>query len=88
MYSVIIGARSALFTPMKDLGLIIIDEEHDQSFKQDKVTPYYHARNTSLMRAKFADIPIVMGSATPSMEMYHQKITKNINTSSYVWPIM
>ena len=78
VYSVIIGARSALFTPMKDLGLIIIDEEHDQSFKQDRVTPYYHARNTALMRAKFAGIPIVMGSATPSMEMYYQKITKNI----------
>jgi primosomal protein N' (replication factor Y) (superfamily II helicase) len=77
-FSIIIGARSALFSPMKNLGLIIIDEEHDYSYKQDRVAPYYHARNTALMRAKFANIPIVLGSATPSMEMYYQKISKKI----------
>ena len=77
-FSIIIGARSALFTPMKSLGLIIVDEEHDYSYKQDRVSPYYHARNTALMRAKFANIPIVLGSATPSMEMYYQKITKKV----------
>lgn len=77
-FSIIVGARSALFAPMKNLGLIIIDEEHDYSYKQDRVTPYYHARNTALMRAKYAKIPIVLGSATPSMEMYYQKITKKI----------
>ena len=77
-FSIIVGARSALFTPMQNLGLIIVDEEHDFSYKQERVTPFYHARNTALMRAKFARIPIVLGSATPSMEMYYQKIKNKI----------
>lgn len=66
----VIGTRSAIFTPMPALGLIIIDEEHDTSFKQmDGVR--YHARDTALMRAFIKQIPIVLGSATPSLESLH-----------------
>ena len=66
----VIGTRSAIFTPMPTLGLIVIDEEHDASLKQmDGVR--YHARDTALMRAHVARIPIILGSATPSLESLH-----------------
>lgn len=66
----VIGTRAAIFTPMPDLGVIIIDEEHDASFKQmDRVR--YSARDTALMRAFTANIPIILGSATPSLESLH-----------------
>lgn len=64
---IVIGTRSAVFTPLDKLGLIIIDEEHDASYKQIEGLKY-HARNIALVRAKKALIPIVMGSATPSLE--------------------
>lgn len=64
---VLIGTRSALFTPMPELGLVIIDEEHDASFKQQEGFRY-HARDLALVRAKNKNIPIVLGSATPSLE--------------------
>ncbi|TNF33927.1 MAG: primosomal protein N' [Gammaproteobacteria bacterium] len=67
---VVIGTRSALFTPMPDLGLIIIDEEHDASLKQQEGFRY-HARDLALVRARNAGIPIVLGSATPSLESLH-----------------
>jgi primosomal protein N' (replication factor Y) len=64
---IIMGTRSALFTPLSHPGLIIIDEEHDSSFKQQKGLRY-HARDLALMRAKFENIPIILGSATASLE--------------------
>lgn len=64
---IIIGTRSAIFTPLKNIGLIIIDEEHDNSYKQQDGLRY-HARSVALIRAQKAKIPIVLGSATPSLE--------------------
>lgn len=66
----VIGARSALFAPVQNLGLIIIDEEHDSSYKQTDEMPCYHARDTAVMRAFFEKCPIILASATPSIESY------------------
>ncbi len=68
--SVLIGARSAIFCPMKNLGLIIVDEEHESSFKQWERL-HYNARDASVMLAKLHNCPIVLGSATPSLETWH-----------------
>lgn len=68
--SILIGTRSAIFTPIPDLGLIILDEEHDSSFKQQEGIRY-HARNIAIMTAKQNDIPIILGSATPCLESLH-----------------
>ncbi|MFO0965467.1 MAG: primosomal protein N' [Gemmataceae bacterium] len=67
---VIVGARSAVFAPARRLGLVVIDEEHESSFKQDNV-PRYHARDVAIMRARMEDVPILLGSATPSLESWH-----------------
>ncbi len=69
--SVVIGPRSAIFAPTPRLGLIILDEEHETSFKQDTI-PRYHARDVALHRSFLEQIPLVLGSATPSLESWHR----------------
>ena len=73
-FKVVIGARSAIFTPLKNLGLVVIDEEQDHSYKQDSNTPRYHARDVALMRGKIHKIPVLLASATPSLESYYNHI--------------
>ena len=75
---IVIGARSALFLPFSDLGLIIIDEEHEASFKQFDPAPRYHARDSAMVLAKFHNANCLLGSATPSLESY-----KNAKENKY-----
>lgn len=75
-YDVILGARSAVFLPFTRLGLIIVDEEHETSFKQQAPAPRYHARSTAIMLARmYEGAKVLLGTATPSMESYHNACT-------------
>ncbi len=74
---VVVGARSALFAPVQDLGLVVVDEEHDASLKQDEA-PRYHARDVALWRAKNEGAVCVLGSATPSLESRHNAMRKKL----------
>lgn len=89
---VVVGARSAIFAPLKNIGVIIIDEEHEASYKQDS-NPRYHARDVALLRAKYNQAVLVLGSATPSLEsraragkgVYHfLQLTKRANPQAQI----
>lgn len=73
-YKVVIGVRSAIFLPFKDLGLFVVDEEHDHSFKQAEPNPRYHARDLAAYAARLWNAQIVLGSATPSFETYYNAL--------------
>ena len=83
------GARSAIFAPLGNLGMIVIDEEHEPSFKQDTV-PRYHAREVAEQRAAHAQIPLVLGSATPSLEAWQRTVTgglpARVSSEPYLGP--
>jgi primosomal protein N' (replication factor Y) len=74
-YDVILGARSALFLPFQQLGLVVIDEEHETSYKQQDPAPRYHARSAAIMLAQMYGAKVVLGTATPSLESYHNAKT-------------
>lgn len=81
---IIIGTRSAIFAPLPKLGLIILDEEHDSSFKQDQPSPCYHARKVAQWRAELENCPLILGSATPSLESWLEIKQKNQQNRFYL----
>lgn len=75
-YKLVLGARSAIFLPFNQLGLIIVDEEHESSFKQQDPAPRYHARDSAVVLSKIHQAKLLMGTATPSLESYHNALNK------------
>jgi primosomal protein N' (replication factor Y) (superfamily II helicase) len=69
---VVVGPRAALFAPVADLGIIILDEEHESAYKQEEIRPTYHAREVALVLGQILRIPVVLGSATPSVESFYR----------------
>ena len=76
---IVIGARSAIFAPLDNIGIIIIDEEHSDSYKQSDKNPRYSAKNIAILRAKYHDAKVVMGSATPTMESMYRGLNNTFN---------
>ena len=74
-YKIIIGVRSSIFMPFANLGLIVIDEEHDQSYRQSDPSPRYHGKNTAIMYAHFQGAKTLLGSATPAIESYYNALS-------------
>lgn len=70
-YDIVIGARSAIFAPLKHLGLVLLDEEHEQSYKQENV-PRFHAREVAIQRCRYSGAQLILGSATPSLESFYK----------------
>jgi len=75
-YNLVIGPRSALFAPLQEIGLIVVDEEHDQSYKQSDLVPKYNGRDAAIIRAMHSGCPVLLGSATPSVESMHNALNK------------
>ncbi len=71
-FDLIVGVRSSIFLPFSNLGLVIVDEEHESSYKQAEPAPRYHARDSAMVMAKMHDAQVLLGSATPSLETYYQ----------------
>ncbi|WP_240920446.1 primosomal protein N' [Erysipelothrix sp. HDW6A] len=71
--NILVGTRSAVFMPFKELGLIVMDEEHDTSYKQEN-TPYYHTRDVAIWRSEYHNCPLLLGSASPSLETYARSL--------------
>lgn len=72
---IVVGARSAIFSPVSNLGLIVVDEEHEASYKQSDEMPHYHARDVAVMRGKIENAVVLLGSATPALESYHNALS-------------
>ena len=69
---IVVGPRSAIFAPLSNLGIIVVDEEHETSYKQDAPAPRYHAREVAVKRAELANCPVILGTATPSLESFYR----------------